>query len=119
MAVMNSGLNNVTGEAKGYRLLPHGTHFKKAVKITIPYDTSQIPSGYRAKDIRTYYFDEQTGRWVALPLDTINESLCTVTSYTTHFTDFINGILKVPQAPQTNAYTPTTLSGMKAVSPLE
>jgi RHS repeat-associated protein len=119
MPVMSSGLVNVTGEHKGYRLLPHGTQFAKAVKVAIPYDTASLPRGYTAKDIRSYYFDEHVNRWIALPIDTVDESLCMVVSYTTHFTDFINGVLKVPEAPQTSAYTPTSLKDIKVANPLQ
>ena len=118
MPVMSSGLVNVSGGYKGYRMLPHGLQFNKAVRISVPYDTLALPRGYTAKDIRTYFFDESVNRWVALPIDTVDEALCVVSSYTTHFTDFINGVLKVPEAPQTSAYTPTTLSGLKAANPL-
>jgi len=119
MPVMGSGLVNVTGAHKGYRLLPHGTQFAKPIKIAIPYDSAALPVGYSPKDIRSYYFDESNGKWTALPYDTVDMANCQVISYTNHFTDFINGILKVPEAPQTNAYTPTSLKDMKAAHPLD
>lgn len=116
---MDPGMVNVTAQSEAYRLLPHGSQFNKSLRIGIPYDTAKIPTGYKPTQIRSYFFDEKIKRWVVLPIDTVDEALCIVYSYTNHFTDFINGILKVPESPQTNAYTPTSLKEMKAANPLQ
>ena len=38
---------------------------------------------------------------------------------TTHFTDFINEILKAPEMPETEAFVPTMISDLEAANPLE
>lgn len=108
---------NVTKGTEGFRFLPHGTQFGKSAKITIAFDSSRIPDGYTADDIRTFYFDENARRWTALPVDTVMLAGGVVVSSTTHFTDMINGIIKVPESPQTQGYTPTSIKDFKAADP--
>jgi hypothetical protein len=118
MPPMGSGMVNVTGESKGYRLLPHGTQFENELKLAIKYDTTLLPKGYRASDIRTYYFDEKVNNWVIVPIDTIDKTTCMVISRTNHFSDYINAIIKVPELPETQAFTPTSLKDIKAANPI-
>ena len=119
MPVMGSGMVNVTAGAKGYRFLPHGSLFAKDLALKINYDTTLLPAGYRASDIRTYYFDDNQQSWVMLPLDTIHAGKGMIASLTNHFTDFVNAILKTPESPQTQAYTPTSIKDIKAANPFE
>src|SRR5439155_24796989 len=63
------------------------------------------------------YFDEQFRQWQALQTDTIREKDGVVLSYASHFTDMINGIIKVPESPQTRGYTPTSIKDLKAADP--
>jgi RHS repeat-associated protein len=119
MPVMGSGMVNVTAGAKGYRFLPHGSLFAKDLALKINYDTTLLPAGYRASDIRTYYFDDNRQSWVMLPPDTIHAGKGMIASLTNHFTDFVNAILKTPESPQTQAYTPTSIKDIKAANPFE
>jgi len=114
---MDMGMINVTKNSEAYRFLPHGTTFTKTAKIKLAYDESKIPDGYTTKDIRTYYFDERSKHWVALPLDTVLAGKNTLISKTTHFTDMINGIIKAPESPETGAFTPTSIKDIKACDP--
>ncbi|HEX5151652.1 MAG TPA: SpvB/TcaC N-terminal domain-containing protein [Parafilimonas sp.] len=114
---LNPDMVNVTSGAKGFRFLPHGTKFTTAAQMNIPFDSSLIPEGYTAADIRTYYFDENLKQWIDLPVDTILTKDEMVRSNTIHFTDVINGIIKVPESPQTQGYTPTTIKDIKAANP--
>jgi RHS repeat-associated protein len=118
MSMIGSSMVNVTGENKGYRCLPHGSKFDKDLKIHVKYDTASIPKGYSPKDIRTYYYDEASQEWVMLKLDTIDIANNEVTSYTNHFTDFINAVLKTPEAPLTQAFTPTSMKDIKFADPM-
>lgn len=108
---------NVTKGASAYRFLPHGTIFNKPAKILIPFDSTLIPEGYTVKDIRTYFFDEMKREWIDLPLDTLLAKDGLVISASNHFTDMINGIIKVPESPQTQGYTPTSIKDLKAGNP--
>ncbi len=118
LAVLSSGMINLTSGAEGYRYLPHGTNFEKNVEIRLGYDSERLPTGYVAEDIYTYFYDENQRSWIALErveVDTINNC---IVSLTNHFTDFINGIIQVPESPELNAYTPTSIKELKVADPL-
>lgn len=102
----------------GYRLLPHGEHFvHEPATITVPYDSTLIPEGYTADDIHTYYYDELKGRWTMLRHKALDKDREVVMAETSHFTDVINGIIKVPESPETQNYVPTGISELKAADP--
>ena len=118
IAKLPTGMVNVTAGADGYRFLPHGEHFTaKAATIVLPFDSLKIPAGYSAKDITTYYYHETYKRWEPLVKDTIDANKQLAYSHTEHFTDMINGILKVPESPETGNLTPTFISDYKPVNP--
>lgn len=109
---------NVTADFHGYRMLPHGEHFTaKPAKIHLKYDEKKLPTGYTAKDIKTFYFDNEQRKWLALDKDTLLSTTQEIVSKTSHFTDFINGIIKVPESPETGSYTPTSIKDIKAADP--
>lgn len=113
-----SGMVNVTRGAAGFRFLPHGEHFRRAAAtIIIPFDTTLIPAGFSVNDIRTWYFDEATHQWEALITDTIVSDGALAYSYTTHFTDMINGIIQVPHSPEAQGYAPNSITGLQAANP--
>lgn len=107
-------LINVCRSGSGYRFLPDGTTFLVPIGITLPFDTTRIPDGYGPEDIRTFYFDEDQRRWLAVPRDSLQPSDGRIRSRTTHFTDYINGIIQVPESPETMGYTPTNIKDYKA-----
>lgn len=117
LPILNPDMVNVTAGSKGYRFLPHGTVFEKSATLSIPYDNTLIPPGYTAEDIRSYYFDEAAREWKSLQLDSIDLLDQTVLSQTMHFTDMINGIIKVPESPETQGYTPTSIKDFKPADP--
>jgi RHS repeat-associated protein len=110
---------NVTADYYGYRMLPHGNHFniEKPAKIHLKYDEKKFPTGYTAKDVKTFYFDNDQRKWMALEKDTLLSTTQEIVSKTVHFTDFINGIIKVPESPETGSYTPTSIKDIKAADP--
>jgi hypothetical protein len=111
---------NVTfGSGDGYRFLPNGEHFSPYAELRMAYDESKLPHGYTPDDIYTSYYDEEKKTWVRLfrkEVDTVNKE---IVSLTTHFTDFINEILKAPEMPETEAFVPTMISDLEAANPLE
>ncbi len=117
IAALDAGMVNVTANQAGYRFLPHGTQFKKDVMVEMAYDTTKIPNGYGVNDIRTYFFSEATHHWVAIPRDTVLLASNTTVSRTNHFSDYINAIIKVPESPETQGYTPTSMKDVKAANP--
>jgi len=117
LPVLDMGMVNVTPGSGGFRFLPHGTKFAKDARLSLGYDSALIPDGYTAKDIRTYFFDEKKGHWVALPMDSLAAGARTLYSRTGHFTDMINGIIKTPESPQVEAYNSNSMKGVKAADP--
>ncbi|HRZ32036.1 MAG TPA: SpvB/TcaC N-terminal domain-containing protein, partial [Flavobacterium sp.] len=117
IAPMNSGMINVTKGGGAYRFLPDGTKFAKHVQIQVAYDNSLVPSGYTEKDIQTYYFSTESKRWVSIEKDTVDIASKMIVSNTNHFTDYINGIIQVPETPETSAFIPTMMSDIKAANP--
>lgn len=111
--VLDPGMVNVTAGSDGYRFLPHGSRFAKPVALSMAYDETKIPVGYTTKDVATFFFDEKAKHWVALPKDSVDESNKIVASTTTHFTDMIDAVISVPESPETEAFTPTSMSGIQ------
>lgn len=118
IAPLNSAMVNVTGTNAGFRLLPHGTIFEKVVTLSLPFDKKAIPEGYTEKDINVFYFDENKRLWQEVTKDSLDIKQGIIKAKTTHFTDFIAGIIKMPESPETSGYTPTSIKDLKAASPL-
>ncbi len=117
IAPLSSGMINVTKGGLGYRFLPDGTKFTIPVLLKIAYDEKLLPKGYGIKDIKTFYFNTDSKSWVAVKRDTINEKEKTVSVLTTHFTDYINGIIQAPESPETAGFTSTMMNDIKAADP--
>ena len=128
LPTLPTGMLNVTGgcdtlmartdTVSGYRFLPHGNHFvHHLASIAVPYDSTLIPKGYTVDDIHTYYYDELHQRWTMLQSKGIDAKREVAMAETSHFTDVINGIIKVPESPETQNYVPTGISELKAADP--
>ncbi len=117
LPALDMGMYNVTDKNKGVRFLPHGEHFSQPATVSLKYDRTKIPDGYTENDIKTFYFDTRTNHWVALERDTVDKATCSVISKTTHFTDMINGVIKTPESPETQGFTPTQMNDIKAADP--
>lgn len=114
---LDPNLINVTAGEGGFRCLPHGTRFERDVRLSIAYDSCLIPEGYTPAHIRMYFYDEEAQHWVPLAYDTLLASHHTLAAQTNHFTDFITGIIKTPDAPETQVFTPTSIKDLKAADP--
>jgi len=119
MPALTPEMVNVTSENAGYRFLPHGNHFSAPAKVSLGYDKNKIPTGYTAQDIKTFYFDRTEKKWIALDKDSVNVQQNILVSKTTHFTDMVNGVLKVPESPETGSYAPNSIKDIKAANPSE
>jgi len=118
MPALDAGLTNVTkGPRHAYRFLPHGTRFKNKIKITLPYDERLIPEGFTAQDIKSFYFDEQTGSWRELERVMVDTQSKMIVSLSDHFTDMINGTIAVPDHPETLSYNPNSIKDIKNADP--
>ena len=118
LPALDTGMTNVTkGPRKGYRFTPHPMKFKSKVKVTLPYSQALVPAGLTEQDVKTFYFDEQSGSWKVLERVAIDLQANTVTSLTDHFTDMINATVTVPDHPQTANFNPTQIKDIKAADP--
>ena len=113
------GMVNLTAAAAGYRLLPGGEHFSPAAELRVAYDPDRIPAGYTPDDIHTSYYDSAQLAWVRLERIGVDTASHEIVSLTTHFTDFINELLKAPEMPETQAFVPTAMTDLEAVNPME
>jgi hypothetical protein len=117
VAKLPPGLVNATrGPRRGYRMGPSG-HFNAAVTITLPYDRKLLPEATPERDLRIFWYDTEKKRWTPLRRVEVNAKEQTVTGWTDHFTDFITGVVVVPNHQQVEGYTPTTISSLKAADP--
>ncbi|MEJ2117629.1 MAG: SpvB/TcaC N-terminal domain-containing protein, partial [Alphaproteobacteria bacterium] len=117
MPKLDPGMINVTrGNFKGFRFLPHGQHFKRAVKVKLPFDKTKLPSGMTTADIKTYFFDTTLGHWQPLEKAAVTAE-GEVASLTTHFTDMINAVVQAPDSPQTASFNPTQIKDLKLANP--
>lgn len=119
IAPLRSNMRNVTGNnVAGYRLLPSGEHFSRSATIRIGYSKSLLPRNCKPEDIYTYYYDSITGQWARLERISVDTIHLQVISRTTHFTDFINAVIRTPEMPEVSAFVPTQLTDVPAPSPL-
>ena len=116
--VLDNLMVNVTDGCYAYRLLPHGVHFTKPALLEIAYDPLALPIGYQAEDIHTYYYDEELGSWQQLQRVGIDTIRNIIISSTSHFTDFINAVIRIPDMPEVNAFVPTQMSDIESPHPL-
>ena len=117
---MPSYMVNMTGENVGaYRLLPNGVHFSEPATIAVPYDDFLLPMGYNPKDIKTYYFDEELAQWKELERVGVDTLSKTIISHTTHFTEFANAVIKLPEVPEMKTFVPTAMQDLPDVNPLQ
>src|SRR5215472_8635319 len=119
VAKLPPGLVNATrGPRRGYRMEPSG-HFNGQVTVTLPYDRHLVPEATpeRDVDLRIFWYDTTKKQWTPLRHVEVNAQDQTVIGWTDHFTDFIVGVVNVPNHQQVEGYTPTTFTGMKAADP--
>jgi RHS repeat-associated protein len=118
LPALDTGMTNVTkGPRKGYRYTPTPMKFAAKVKVTLPYSQAAIPPGLTEQDVRTFYFDKQTGSWKVLERESIDPQGNTITSLTDHFTDMINATVTVPDHPLAATFNPTQIKDIKAADP--
>ncbi|MGE5576613.1 MAG: SpvB/TcaC N-terminal domain-containing protein [Syntrophothermus sp.] len=114
---LNPGLSNSTGGAVGYRFKPDGLKFLKAVRVTIPYNRAAVKDDYDLNNLYTYFYNKDSRHWEQLQRAGVDPKNGLVTSLTTHFTDMINGVLKLPESPKPLSFNPTSIKEIKAADP--
>jgi RHS repeat-associated protein len=115
---LDSAMTNVTqGPRRGYRFTPHPFQFQQPIEITLPYDPALVGTAISAKDVYTYYFDEQGACWRPLERVSVDEQKHVVVSRTNHFTDMVNATVAVPDHPGDTSFNPTQIKDIQAADP--
>src|SRR5690606_12091913 len=104
MAPLGTNVINVTASKSGYRFLPDGAKFNDNALVGVKYDTAYLPKGYTPADIKVLYFDMSKRRWLSIPTDTIVKDQNKIIANTTHFTDYIAGVIQAPESPETSSF---------------
>lgn len=117
MAPLNLGMLNITGKHEAYRFSPHRLQFENEITIQLPYQESMIPSGFLEKDIKSFYFNEEKKSWQPVKVDSIDIVKNIIYIKTNHFSDYINGVVQLPESPSTASLTPTSMSDLEVASP--
>ena len=117
VAPMGMSTVNITKDHVAYRFLPHRTKFDQMGTIGLSYDEKLLPKGYYEKDILVFFFDTDSKRWKPIVTDSIDVENKKIFALTNHFTDYIAGVIQVPESPDSDSYTPTTLNDIPAAHP--
>ncbi|GAA0749728.1 SpvB/TcaC N-terminal domain-containing protein [Gaetbulibacter jejuensis] len=115
---VNSDVVNVTsGVFLGYSIKTSGITDSTNFELHLKYDKTKIPVGYSDKDVRTFAFDRKKREWIALPVTELDYANSMVVSEYSGDTDYINGVIKVPEMAETSSFTPTTITDMEYANP--
>jgi len=116
---LNDEIQVVTsGVYQGYRVQRQNFSDSLGTNISLKFDPSKIPAGYTENDIRTFYYDGPQRMWKVLPVDSLDITKHEIRT-TTFFndTDYINGVIKVPDSPETSSFAPTAMNDIKFADP--
>ncbi|MDM1045763.1 hypothetical protein HXZ87_13095, partial [Myroides sp. R163-1] len=119
LAPPGAGIVNITKNQQGYRFLPDGSTFEKDGVISIEFDEHLVPNGTKHEDIHIFYFDESSKKWVAIPKDQVLAEQNIVRGLTNHFTDYIAGVIQMPESPDYSGFTPTSARNLPAAKPTD
>lgn len=119
LKALNPDMEIVTGGSyTGYRIQQLNFPDSVATSIHLKYDPEKIPTGYTAQDVRTYYYDAAQRTWQQLAVDSLDSKKNeVVVKAFGNDTDYINGVIKVPDSPETSSFAPTTITDMKLADP--
>src|SRR5690606_9541302 len=96
---------------------PDGAVFANPAQLVLRYERDLLPEGYTDSDISVMYFDTAERKWKAVQTDSIQPEKQLIYAKTTHFTDYIAGIIQTPESPETTSFTPTSISDIKIADP--
>jgi hypothetical protein len=108
---------NVTEGAVVYRFGPSGIRFNRNIKVSIPFNKTLLDSETALSNLFTYFYDEENNNWERLPRVEIDQENAVVVSLTDHFTDMINGTLKMPESPGPVNFDINSIKNLEAANP--
>ncbi|MCW3161388.1 SpvB/TcaC N-terminal domain-containing protein [Chryseobacterium oryctis] len=109
-------IKNLTVNSHAYRLENNFGELTKKITFSFPYDEKKL-GARAAKEIKAFYFDYASRKWRVDPTSKVDAEKKVVTVETKGDTDYINGVISVPESSQLEAFTPTSISGLKAGDP--
>lgn len=111
--------NSITNVSKNYTGYRYKSNAEGTKTIHLPYDKNKIPKGFKENDILTFGFDYQQKKWHRLKIDSIDteKEIVVVTIEGGGDTDYVNGIIKNPESPETASFTPTTTNDVPVANP--
>jgi len=106
---------NVSSNYSGFRF---NSNTVKETELHLPYDKDKLPKGYQEKDITAFAFDYTKKEWSPINIDSIN----TVKKYIVLHTslssvDFMAGVVKQPESPESGADAQTAFNDMPIANP--
>ena len=113
---VESSITNLSKDFFGYRFRSF-TEEKKTIHL--PYDKNKIPKGFHENDIATFGFNYLQKKWQRLKIDSIDieKELVILTVEGGGDTDYVNGIIKNPESPETASFAPTTTNDIPVANP--
>ncbi|MCK5673483.1 MAG: hypothetical protein KAH95_08910, partial [Spirochaetales bacterium] len=114
---MNDTITNATEGAVSYRFESPGIYFEKNIRISIPFNKVLLESETALSNLFTYFYDEEGSNWERLPRLEIDKENGVVVSLTNHFTDMINGTLKMPESPGSVNFDINSIKNLEAPNP--
>ncbi|MCU7616199.1 hypothetical protein NZ698_03225 [Chryseobacterium sp. PBS4-4] len=109
-------IKSMTANSSAYRLSIKSGVLSKKVKLSIPYDDKKL-GARSSKEIKAFYFDYSSKKWKVDPTSKVDAEKKVVTVEGDGDTDYINGVISVPESSQLESFAPTSISGLKAADP--
>ncbi|WP_164466665.1 RHS repeat-associated core domain-containing protein [Chryseobacterium lactis] len=109
-------IKNMTANSGAYRLENRVGEFTKKMVFSFPYDEKKL-GARSAKELKAFYFDYASKKWRVDPTSKVDKEKKVVTVETKGDTDYINGVISVPESSKLEAFAPTSISGLKAADP--
>ncbi|WP_294322262.1 SpvB/TcaC N-terminal domain-containing protein [uncultured Chryseobacterium sp.] len=109
-------IKSMTVNSGAYRLENPSGEFKKTMVFSFPYDEKKL-GARSAKEIKAFYFDYASKKWKVDPTGKVDTEKKVIRVETKGDTDYINGVISVPESSQLEAFAPTSISGLKAADP--
>ncbi|WP_313090320.1 SpvB/TcaC N-terminal domain-containing protein [Chryseobacterium flavum] len=109
-------IKNMTPNSGAYRLENRTGEFTKKMRFSFPYDEKKL-GARSAKEIKAFYFDYTLKKWRVDPTGKVDTEKKVITVETKGDTDYINGVISVPESSKLDAFAPTSISGLKAADP--
>ena len=113
----NEIVNVTSGEYLGYRIKRFDISDSTNMRLHLGYDPAKIPVGYSLKDVKAFYYDTRQNAWAQTLIDSIDTQHNKLIIPFSGDTDYINGVIKTPEMPETSSFVPTTIANMEYANP--